>query len=514
MVRRTAKPAEGERLLEVSTKCRSVDELVARFAPFATDDSLTVPARPGTMVGERVVLRVTLADETEVFSARGEVIEVKEAGHSSVDSRPVVRVKLREMDEGSHSLFLALCSRILPRHPPLARSSDSERTVVPSGKDPPLNDLLATRPRLSVPTKPPPLPVVPVVRQTRSAVPTAPSGAPAREMTRAAGSLYKLPANPLADLNADAVTSFVECNVYEASPEAPPKDDEVTKVGEAPLGMMASLDDVTATSAVEGGGRGQVQAVWRGIEELFQRLPAPFRRTLAQAVPFAFCTLLGWCVGFNMAGLEPARSLVATPAVPDVPAKQVVPAAKEAVPPVAAPPGSPPPPVAPVANVTPVPGDAPSDAAGCRVRIDVKPADVLVKWDGRVLGRTPLREASVACGPARLVLVRDRWETVDRQVVASPEAPLDLSIRMNRPTAALQVLTTPPGATIEVNGVAVGKSPRQVTLRRYETVKVGLRLPGHRLWRKNMLIRSGSDKLSVQLDALSASAGADTSGVP
>ena len=83
MVRRTAKPGAGERLLAVSTKCRSVDELVARFAPFATDDSLTVPARPGTAVGERVVLRVTLADETEDFSARGEVLQVKEAGASA-----------------------------------------------------------------------------------------------------------------------------------------------------------------------------------------------------------------------------------------------------------------------------------------------------------------------------------------------------------------------------------------------------------------------------------------------
>lgn len=148
------------------------------------------------------------------------------------------------------------------------------------------------------------------------------------------------------------------------------------------------------------------------------------------------------------------------------------------------------------------------------MRIDVKPADVLVKWDGRVLGRTPLREASVACGPASLILVRERWETVERQVVARPEAPLDLSIRMNRPPAMLQVFTTPPGATIEVNGVVVGKSPRQVNLHRYETVKVGLRLPGHRPWRKSMFIRSGSDKLSVQLDALSASGGADPSASP
>ncbi|MCG5053933.1 MAG: hypothetical protein KA712_13300 [Myxococcales bacterium] len=46
---RAAQPAADERVVQVSTKCKSVDDFVARFSAFATEDS---PRRAAHRAGE------------------------------------------------------------------------------------------------------------------------------------------------------------------------------------------------------------------------------------------------------------------------------------------------------------------------------------------------------------------------------------------------------------------------------------------------------------------------------
>ncbi|MDX2022405.1 MAG: PEGA domain-containing protein [Deltaproteobacteria bacterium] len=571
MVRRSAKAGAGERVLHVSTKCRSVDELLSRFAPFATADSLTVPAREGIAVGERLMMRVTLADSKEVFSARGEVVELKPASQSAADRRPVVRVRLLEMDEDSQALFLSLSRKAGANAAPVF---NDERTVVPTGvEDTEQNQpavpsftrptgskpvfgqpksfvakgtLPVPPPRREVPTRRPP---TPPPERSRSSVPTAqPSApawapraqvaAPAPEPTRTAGSEYKLPANPLAELNIDAVKSFVDCNLYESDGFVPPPD-EVTRRAEAPAGItnteevddenlellrasaLGARDELTDIPSPPSGWRRR----WADLQRLIEKLPAPLRRTLVQAIPFAFCTLLGWCVGFNMAGLPaPGRLSPVSPVAETPPAVAVVsteaankvaPHPTPVAPPSVAPPpagvteapaaervkGPPAPPVAVPANdrphIEPV-----ASGADCVAKIDVRPAGVAVKWAARDLGIAPLASAAVPCGPARVVFERERWETVTRQVDAKPGVPVDLLVKMNRPPSYLTVTTTPAGANIEINGIAAGKTPRKVPLRRYETVKVDLRLEGHRSWHTEVYLKALSESFNAQLDPL------------
>ena len=524
MVRRSAKASAGERVLQVSTKCRSVEELLGRFAPFATEDSLTVPARPGILVGERLVMKVSLADHTEVFSARGEVLEVKDASQGATDSRPVARVRLLEMDEGSQALFLSLSSRAPVRKSPLVVLEDNERTVIPSGGE--TTDLdkapTARGPRPSLPA-PPPIPRRnAVTRRPLTPVPPLRSP-PLPEPERAAGSLYKLPANPLADLNADAVLSFVDCNVYESTEEGPPRE-EVTRRAPNPLisaesgaEVDAGLEIVRASAVSQ---RGQettplpefnapwqrkLRSGWSIVQRLVGKLPPPLRRTLVQAVPFAFCTLLGWCVGFNMAGLEPRpkatvdetpRTFVRTHSLPS-PSEPVPREALPAALPVAAPK------VAPSDAPLPAPSPAITQlSGGCQARIQVRPSGVSVTWNGQALGVTPLPDTAVPCGLGRVVLERERWETVVRQVTVHEGPPVEVSVRMNRPVGQLLVTTTPPGANIEINGQVVGKTPRKISSRRFETIKIGLRLEGYRSWHSEVFLRAATEKLDIQLDPL------------
>jgi len=73
---------------------------------------------------------------------------------------------------------------------------------------------------------------------------------------------------------------------------------------------------------------------------------------------------------------------------------------------------------------------------------------------------------------------------------------------MNRPVGQLLVTTTPPGANIEINGQVVGKTPRKISSRRFETIKIGLRLEGYRSWHSEVFLRAATEKLDIQLDPL------------
>ncbi len=278
--------------------------------------------------------------------------------------------------------------------------------------------------------------------------------------------------------------------------------------------------------------------------EGMQLLAARARRLGRRAAPYLLCIVVGLAVGSvihrsatppPVAAPAPAQSVPPRVAPPPV-APPVV--AKPAPPPVVAPvPAKPaPPPVAvpvvakrePVAAPTeakpepaPVavpiepkrepahrrvaaaevdPDARPAAGAGrCSAKIVTEPDDAKVLWRGELLGKSPLVGARIPCGAGTLTISHERYETVTRELTAETRAPLAISERLHRPAATLVVVSSPPGATITVNGQSLGAAPRKLPTARYEHVSIRASLPGYATWTKKVYLTEATTKVTAQL---------------
>ncbi len=125
--------------------------------------------------------------------------------------------------------------------------------------------------------------------------------------------------------------------------------------------------------------------------------------------------------------------------------------------------------------------------------------DVKVSWNGKPLGLAPLHGAQVPCGPATVRFDRVRYDSLERQVTAVAGETLRLDIVLSRPAGQLELVTTPPGATVTVNGRAAGRSPSRAAVKAFETVRVTATLPGHKPWSKTVYVRGRQFKVTAAL---------------
>jgi hypothetical protein len=105
----------------------------------------------------------------------------------------------------------------------------------------------------------------------------------------------------------------------------------------------------------------------------------------------------------------------------------------------------------------------------------------------------------VPCGEATLVFERPRYAVEQRSVAARPGAPAEVSVRLERPPATLQVSASAPDATVKVNGRAVGRAPRSVPVPRFEQVRIEVTAPGHAPWRQTMYVKDATVNVAAKL---------------
>ena len=187
----------------------------------------------------------------------------------------------------------------------------------------------------------------------------------------------------------------------------------------------------------------------------------------------------------------PAAPAAAVPAAPASPTRAAAAAAAPKLAVASPPPSSAPSPAAPTAPNT-LAGDDP-----CTASVDSTPsAEVTIS--GKRLGTTPLRRAVVPCGQAALVIRHPRYRQVSQTLRLSPDQPAEVQVRLERPSAQLQLSSSPPGANFRVNGQSVG-SARSFNVSRFETVRVEATLPRQKPWKKSFYVRSAVTKVHARL---------------
>lgn len=119
---------------------------------------------------------------------------------------------------------------------------------------------------------------------------------------------------------------------------------------------------------------------------------------------------------------------------------------------------------------------------------------VEVSVDGEVVGTTPLAALELAAGEHTLQLRKERYETLDTSVTIEGRATTQqLAVELLPAWANVALSTTPPGATVTVDGVDVGVTPLTAELLAGER-EVLVKLPAHKAWSDTLLVRAREDQ--------------------
>jgi hypothetical protein len=184
-------------VMQLVTRCSSAEEFVDRFARFATETDFLVPVLPHVTVGTAGQFAIRLQDRSVIMQGRCEVTEIQPGAGAAAGplGRGLMRLRLREMDAPSWGIHLRLMER--------------RASVPPPAAPPP-------------PVVPPESGVVEANGHSPETEPTEALPLP-RPETRAPGASFTLPANPLSDLDAADLASFVELTLLETNGPQPAK---------------------------------------------------------------------------------------------------------------------------------------------------------------------------------------------------------------------------------------------------------------------------------------------------
>jgi PEGA domain len=525
-------------LIRVSTRCASIDELVAKFAGFASEGALVLPAAGELPIGTEGRFVIRLLDQSVAMRGRCRVIDVKPVpAGAPVDGarRALLRVALLDLEEASrqvHARLLAHRRQAVP-HPVLA--GDSEPTIVsapasvpapPVRRPPPppvaaqVRTMIGVAPAASGEARPPavnPLART-VIAAPAAAGPVAPkvSGPPAIER-RVPGAAYTLPANPLGALQAEDLVSFIDSTLFEIDDEeataeaAAPPSTEI----ELPIDEMAVASDTS--SAVAASAAPIAIAGTERTSVIPARGPTAKRAAAARLAPPAVCLVVGLAIGHLW--LSPSRKSAPPPARDDrpaatvaaTPAPIVAPAPTAPVPPapaapVVAAPAAPdqpttPQPAAvaaakPAAVGEPIAGTTPGE---CSARIVTEPPEAKIVWGGQLLGASPLEHAQIPCGSATVAIEHERYQPVTQVLNADPGKPVVVSLRLRRPPGTLVVTSAPAHAYVTVNDQMLGPAPRRLAAWRYEQVSIRATYPGYQPWTKKIYLKEPTTNVTAQL---------------
>lgn len=247
------------------------------------------------------------------------------------------------------------------------------------------------------------------------------------------------------------------------------------------------------------------------------REPPPVRTPIERRpyLPLAIALLVGVAAGFGWGYWTAHRALTGTTVADSSPAAEAedAPIAEPPVrvedpevigernlpPPAAAPPSRAAREEPPPSRAT-APPPAPRSSPG-RLTIRSTPAGAAVRVDGRLRGRTPLVIRDLPLRVVRVTLQRDGYQPDDRRVALSaarPAVTVESTLTPVKPatpaetTGTLVVESRPTGATVYVDGQALGVTPLSLPELAPGTRRIRLQLAGFSPWVTTAQVQAGT----------------------
>lgn len=205
----------------IATKCATVEELIERYRDRVDDQSILVNTVDTRDVGTECAFAILLADKKVALAGTCTVLDVFTDANNRFQ-RPGMRLGIKRLGPESQRVFAELVKRRVPPR----RLTTSVPVVRPA----------AVPMRASAPP--------PATRAAKSAEPVRHVARAPMVETRAAGSAYVLPANPLSNITDASLEGFVDCTLLEAQTIQPPAT--------FPMGTRDELETVPPAAAPAG----------------------------------------------------------------------------------------------------------------------------------------------------------------------------------------------------------------------------------------------------------------------
>ena len=163
-------------------------------------------------------------------------------------------------------------------------------------------------------------------------------------------------------------------------------------------------------------------------------------------------------------------------------------------------------PPAPVAEASPEPV-APLPTLGT-LQVESEPSGARVRVNGQATGQTPLRLGELPLGAYEIRLEQKGYEAQTRAVSLQADSPsAEVRVALARPAApasgAADILSTPTGAEVSVDGRPVGTTPLSGLKLKPGTHRVEVALTDHETWTGSVDVAAGqTGRVEVRLRAI------------
>jgi hypothetical protein len=160
---------------------------------------------------------------------------------------------------------------------------------------------------------------------------------------------------------------------------------------------------------------------------------------------------------------------------------------------------SPNPAAAPVAVADSARGDASIKSHLGSVQIQTEPETATVIIDSTVRGTTPLRIDQLQEGRHFIILRKEGYYVKKGEITIMPDSLIAYTFQLTKP-ASLVITSTPPGASIALNGKIAGVAPYENRKLKPGEYEITAALPGYDGFKEKVTLGSGqTDTLNVIL---------------
>jgi uncharacterized protein (TIGR02266 family) len=454
--------------LRVTVRAPDLESFIDRYSKHIDGDRIFIFTKNPQAIGTRVRFTLALASGEELIHGKGTVTRVQSEGNAR--RPPGMELVFVALDDRSQTLVDFMLASRQADAPPIVRAV----AAVP---------------------EPRPLPPLPPAVPAPEAAPkseSAPNAAerPSSIATHLAEKLG--PAVPKADVTPGPAPAFAEKWREPMPPGAPAAGTD----SNVPANPFSEISDGAIEYFVEWsldqsiGARAQQNA---SFSDVAMALPHNEVAPVVAASPSRRVWLIG--AGCFVAGLSVGLLMLVLPRAPR--AGAAIGAVAPVPPPVVSAPAAAAP--APVGAVAPAPVAAvapalPTAVAAVDLAVVTRPPGASVRVDGAAVGKTPL-VAKVAPGRHEISVAKERYES---QTTAT-DAPNRVQLNLKRPTATLNIVSTPPQAQVSVDGVRHGHTPATVRLPAFESYTVEVAYAGARRWRKSIYVHAPASSVTATL---------------